>query len=691
MKRSPVWIVPGLVLSLTACTVQAQPNTSARQVRPADVDLERACPGTRWVAILRQASKSCPEVDGFRGCALSDDACRAQYGMRSAAASRGDGKRPDPTVEKAREEALRASGLDRVCLYDAKGGRARSGFPSSRSKFLRSDKDCQGAAALGSELEARMWKPLEQQFLDQTGRADSTPTSKGRPVRLALVDSQPTGEGVPTVRGCSPHGYTLAHMAQKLVCATPGLSSEGCAATVATRLALNVSNEDRGLPNPTPGCKGGTVGWIGDLAPAIFDEIDAWIAQKDAGRLVLNLSVGWEPQLFGGLRETSVDAMPAQVQAVYRSLVYAARMKALVVAAAGNSTPGPTANDGPILPAAWEGWVPGKGYVSKPNQAPLIYAVGGVRWNGYPLPNSRSLATPPRVAFGDHAIVEDLASKDRPTAVLTGTSVSSLVVAASAAVLWADRPDVDPAKLMQTLEKEFGEPLSRTAHFGSLAGSKTRRICLGKGGGCGSQKLAPPVKLGLEAFAAPALDGSILVPASPPAPCSPVKTLRRPGGPQPASFCPCDQFKSARLQPWVDTQPGSDPCPFCTIHPPKPPDGLLRSLFPPMAGAMAPQIPSKRDFATLYVDIPESWWVDTTSLKATTLDIGYSNGDVPILTFMRYSLGQDFQKGGPATLAVRHLETPPLLNPIIRTATLNFVLERGGEKLSISSPLFFSP
>jgi hypothetical protein len=148
---------------------------------------------------------------------------------------------------------------------------------------------------------------------------------------------------------------------------------------------------------------------------------------------------------------------------------------------------------------------------------------------------------------------------------------------------------------------------------------------------------------------------------------------------------------SVHTQPWVDTQPGSDPCSFCTIHPPKPPGGLLRSLFPPLAGAMAEPPATKRDFATLYIEIPDSWWADSTSLKATTLDVSYSNGEQPGLTVMRYSLGQDFQKSGPTSLPVSNLETPLLVNPIIRSATVNFLVERNGQKMSVSSPLFFSP
>src|SRR6185295_8822360 len=157
-------------------------------------------------------------------------------------------------------------------------------------------------------------------------------------------------------------------------------------------------------------------------------------------RIVMNLSVGW-PAAFGG-SEAVIDDMPAPVQAALAVLEFASCRGAIVVAAAGNRSWGPDGDTGPLYPAGWEVRpAPGlqacidRGAQPRPADfppatstvyRPLLYAVGGVQANNRVLANSRPASEPRLTAFADHAVVDD--TTGAPTAVLSGTSVSTLLV-----------------------------------------------------------------------------------------------------------------------------------------------------------------------------------------------------------------------------------------------------------------------
>ena len=157
------------------------------------------------------------------------------------------------------------------------------------------------------------------------------------------------------------------------------------------------------------------------------------------------------------------------------------------MAAAGNRHAGPRSLEKPLLPAAWEQLPapsythcqeligekpPGHTRLSKTSYKPLVYAVGGVGQDGRILSNARPNATPRLVAFGDHAhplsherrqspLPHALAKTQLatiaapeladPLVTLTGTSVSTLVVAAAAVVLWNDSPELSPFDIMDRL------------------------------------------------------------------------------------------------------------------------------------------------------------------------------------------------------------------------------------------------
>ena len=166
----------------------------------------------------------------------------------------------------------------------------------------------------------------------------------------------------------------------------------------------------------------------------------------------MNLSLGWDPAL-GGL-ETPDSDIPAPALAVRTALEHAVCEGALVIAAAGNRSGGPTEETGPLLPAAWEeragptrarcealGVTTRDQNFPLPGQLayrPLVFAAGGVRADDSPLFNSREGSEPRLVAFGDHVKVPAPGAQEGPlwTGLLTGTSVSAAVVSASVAAAW---------------------------------------------------------------------------------------------------------------------------------------------------------------------------------------------------------------------------------------------------------------
>ncbi len=241
------------------------------------------------------------------------------------------------------------------------------------------------------------------------------------------------------------HGYTLVHLADQLACP----QDAPCPVELATALALP---HQRFHPDQPPtesifSSKGGNLGLVDELASAIVREVWKWSPDAKRKHLILNLSLGWDGELLNELDHHKVAHLEADSQLVYKALQLARQSGALVIAAAGNRRGGGESK-WPLLPAAWELRRPSLLRflgVSKP-----VYAVGGVDWQGLPLPNYRQGGLPRRVAFGDHAVAATSGTDD-PTAMYTGSSVSTAVVSAIAAVVWQLRPELSAADVMRLL------------------------------------------------------------------------------------------------------------------------------------------------------------------------------------------------------------------------------------------------
>ena len=490
--------ITALVLALVA-VFKTKPRIDQPPVL--ELDLTKPCRGNPWVGVLKDDVQSCPA--GWSP--LFDPA---------AAASEGDVQQ-FPNVELP-------PGLARFCVIPDPD-KARGKKPGRRTAreelasygdFEEIDQDCSvvgGASDTFFEIDD--FDPaLVARFRQEAGR--SVRGAGGPPVRLVIVDSAPDvvgelteaklkdlecppGSGYGNLE-CSAHGWALGKIARDLLCDDSG---ENCTAEIRTRRALLGTYEiqKRGLEPKRAAltvaapASGGRFGEQTDLARAIWRSVAAWRNEmvaarkekRDEPKLILNLSVGWE-SVYGDF-----PAVRAAIEdAVCRG--------ALVLAAAGNRIAGPESlAETPILPGAWEREpAPSENecrklieesflkYLRKeeppeadqPQQRsgygqtgshdeeyrPLVHAVGGVQHDGRPMSSSRPGATPRIVAYGDH--VSAMYSDGKRREMLTGTSVSTLVVAAAAAAEWVRKSDQESFEVMQALWAT-GEPVSQPVDF----------------------------------------------------------------------------------------------------------------------------------------------------------------------------------------------------------------------------------
>lgn len=476
--------------ALSGCATVTVRQTNASADLEATV-VAATCTGERWIGLLPERSRTCPA--GWSPLFEIPP-------PRPGSPATGFRPSPDQLGDWARE-----AGLDRFCLY-----RSATGRPPSMAGFDRVDRDCRGVS--GQEqlqgLIAASGPALAQRTLDAIALPPATPAEAR--VRLAVLDTEPVpGGGTPS---CSHHGRTLGQLARQVACRDQG----DCPVFVHYRLALGAQTQT--------GCTG-PYGWISDVAVALFEELKAWsldLNDPAPDRLVINLSLGWDGRLFGGREERRL--MPAQARAVYQTLELARKAGVLVVAAAGNATPGPNSPIGPLFPAAWEAVGRGK---------PVVFAVNGLTSDGSSLVSTRPGALASRAAFGGPAVVQD----DKAfTPALTGSSVGSVVVAALAAAHWARSPADPPVRLVGGLEK-LGKSLEWLADPAlDQNRPQSRHIGPGRSGSLTSKPWegANPTTL-------------TLIPAT--------------GGFTPSAL---SLFYQAESSP----QPSSDPCPNCTIDPP---------------------------------------------------------------------------------------------------------------------------
>ncbi len=611
-----------------------------------------ACPDWRWIGLRPEGAAACPSPPGTQW-------------------------KVSPLFADAPADPL----LRRFCLYQHSQAGNGVDIPTLvlRGSLAQAERDCMGVALAGNDdLGAMTWDDLAHHFMAQTGAVPLMVDGPPR-VRLAFLDTQPTRDELPAKPGNSPHGYSMAHLARALACAQGAKAdpkeepNHSCAARITTQLALPMVSFDPqdAAQSLTDTVSGGFFGSFSDLALAIRRELASW---KKSGEqhLVLNLSLAWDGR-FGGL-ENRVCAMPVPVQAAYRALESAANQGALIVAATGNRKGGPEPEKGPLLPAAWEYLTPNpdpqacsKGAASGDRVNPILYAAAGVGSDGSPLANARLLATPPRVAYADHAVAQG-ALNYSPTATYTGTSVATSVISTVAAVIWHYRPDLSVSALMETLEQS-GDKLDRLVEVYAGQGTppQVRRISLCpalimacEGGQLCSTALPacdpwnpnpPNLTSALDEFVAQdqrdvaALTASMTVAP----PCRAQDFHYDPSQGVPGNPCPGDQFFGIQADAWLHPQPENIPCPNCTIR------------------RRAP------DAYELSIKIEETWTGGT--LTDPTLDIGSTS----------FALRGDLRPGD--SVAVRQIPATVMQGASV-PIVLNFKLQENDT--SVQNPVLFA-
>lgn len=679
MKCCHCWIAVCALLGLTACC------GTAPLPRPTFISfpLQDAYPAWRWIGIKRDHAAACPPARGWRAEPLFD--------LRRL------------PVEARRQAA--GLGLDAYCLYE--NPRAGQGLPAATIRALgRAEPDAMALVlAAGNDLRDLTSPVFEADFAQRAGRA-VLPNPGGRPrVRLVLLDTQPTGDGVPAPPASSyrsPHGYALANIAGRLTSKGDGFDDP--AAEIATRLAMPYPSYDPTNPGAARPdlARGGFVGSIGGLAQAVFTELVAWEtrgslrcrpADPNCGQvqhLVLNLSLGWDGETFGG-SERSVADMRAAVQTVHKMLELAACRGALVVAAAGNRLGGPDATKGPMLPAGWESRLAESGCPQLAGR-PFLYAAGGVQAQSYPLASSRLRGLPRLSAYADHAVVKDRGRMPTPT--LTGTSVAAVVVSSAAAVVWQHRPELTAEGVMGLLYqsgdtlKDAGGVTKLADFYYSLSATapapEARRISLCQALSTACPECSPACGEPLPDSLAQRLSGfqpstaiegtamSVKL-SSLPAPCKSPALYHQPT--DPLEFpCPFEQLPSMTADPETMPQPGADPCPNCTITTDS------RGAMTVQAALTAPAAAPPAGPCTLRIEIAGDW---PTPLRATNLEINHLNGRDENEPAISYAI--DLEVSAGMSIEIHGLD---LMGG--QTATLNFVSQPQADKppMSIESPVY---
>lgn len=296
----------------------------------------------------------------------------------------------------------------------------------------------------GSALEPLIGEDVRNAFAQRVGvlersdlRVNGHSTEHFRsPITVVVVDT------VPRSRPLHPnaeHGENLARLIQTIGC--PDTSEPSCAVSVDTELGLPRIDRD-GTPDYN---HGGYIGTFTDLATGIINAVDNW---DGTGHLIINLSVGWEFDIF--------DEDHAGTGLVRAAAQYAHCHGALLVASAGND--GGLCQEGLLAPAVLaEEAAPSSarcGALGVPPahqelevEAPLVHAIGGLGYGNEDMPGARVGGRTPLMATASHGMGGDA----HLTTPLTGTSVSAAAVSAAAALVWSYNPQLTRVELMDAL------------------------------------------------------------------------------------------------------------------------------------------------------------------------------------------------------------------------------------------------
>jgi len=518
------------------------------------IDITNGCSNSNWVAIKTKTSQSCPKAENWSVRSLFKE-----------------------------NTTIRNLSLENYCTYtEIKTTIDRNQkVPEELKKLIEQgliennpQKDCFVITSLASTIAPDVTSTLHKQLMVQSGKIDLPPIKNELyPVRMAILDTLPTREYSPSNAPTrSSHGVSLATIAENLLCDD---SSDSCYAHLTSRLALAYSSDkrDKDYSVYRDDIRGGFFGSLTDLASAIRNETIAWKSYEPRSRLVLNLSLGWNSLIWSGAG-TQPETYLAGVKGVYSAIEDAVCHGALVIAAAGNKGNSKVEDQHPMLPAAWQdipspsdkrcNYLLDKQFEGNNGKGSMVYGVSAIDSVGRSLTNTRSNAKSRFSAYGDHAIVETSGALNNT--VLTGSSVSTLLVSSIASMVWAHRPELTSSEIMELIYKS-GDNLGIPADFyGNASGtdilmhrasmcSALKYACNGLP--CGNSINQCPwnqyfSNLNSTSLVTTSADQSYLL--SDIASCSPVAD----------PTCKLNQQDSLTISPWIIPQPDSTVCPNCS-------------------------------------------------------------------------------------------------------------------------------
>ena len=530
-----IGIVLSTVFGLCAasCASRSGDSYEASAVRAEKLS-PASCPGRRWIGVV-DPDAACPTADGFVVGRLIE-APDAPPALRRYCAYEWTGD-PGATISLPHKPGATAEEwLDKDCAVVA---------PLSPASDVENITDDVLAAAHAKQIES-----------------SPAPAPGMTPVDVAVVDSWP---GLATL-GRSRHGVGVAGIIETIACSNmvfPG----ACPVTASPWLAL-----DRYGSDVRDRIGGGTYGYQSVIAQAIYRAVSA----KTNGKKIVNLSIGWDERYNAS---TMAPGRLSFAVAAVRDVLdeVACSSDTLVIAAAGNATGGRSPASGPMLPAAWESVSATCGGRS------LVYAAGGVDGRDKPLPNvrpgARSTLSAPSFIVPSTKVVGAAIERNR----FTGSSVSAAVVSATAALVWQVDPTLTPKQVVEKLATS-GEDLGVKADFcrhapcGNIKRISVCRALASAGLGVDCSTVA----IGKESGVNPKYTTAMLtqirnVPPLPHATASstslsllPVRGCKTPIfssalASTPRHACPSEALPNDVLSPAADPQPGSDPCPACTL------------------------------------------------------------------------------------------------------------------------------
>lgn len=386
-----------------------------------------------------------------------------------------------------------------------------------------------------------------------------SPPQNSSIVRVVVIDSAPDSPHGAIAMGANRHGDTLTHLIEDLVCqplvctgaCTPAqLSARVCVSQVTTKLALPWTSA-----SSSSSSDGGHLGTLGDLARAIARSAEEWPSWGPQRRVIMNLSVGWEHSDHFANCSTSSTNDRGPESAVKAILQFAASRGALIFAAAGNDSGGPTPRTGLLCPAAYQA-IP---KVFEPSQ-PLLIAVSGMDYADHPLETTRPGGITGFTALGLGG-VSWIQGQPMPPQ-LVGSSVATAVTSAVAALVWSQKTSFSAQQVLGAMYAGGVSVGTADVCPVSLSGCSARRVNT-----CGALHAA-----GLSVSCTPPSGGgtgSPLLPAE-------LTQLKAAYASHPVSYpvdngivepslIPRFQQPSPQVMPAVFPQPISATCPTCVV------------------------------------------------------------------------------------------------------------------------------